>query len=222
MVYYHVWEAVLLSCDLWENLWARENGGALLPYLERFYKLKSPVIDIFKDSGAVRVCDAACGCGAYSVAFASNGFEVYSFDVSPTAAALARAGLEHYGLDGSRVKSADILSTGYPDAFFDGTVAGSVLDHMSAADAKKALSELRRITKPGGIIMASFDAADEDDMSAPHELLPDGSVLYTSGSRRGMILHPYSEAEALRLLEGLEIVYAETSANGEQIFIFKN
>ena len=207
---------------LWENLWSDTSGGELLPYLERFYRLKSRVIDIFKEHGAVRICDAACGCGAYSLAFASNGFEVYSFDVSPSAAKLAKEGLERFGLDGSRVKSADILSTGYPDSFFDGTVANSVLDHMSVADAKTALSELRRITKPDGIIMVSFDSAEGDDLSEPHDILPDGSILYTSGRRRGMIVHPYSEREARRLLGGLETVYTEVNPHGEQVFIFKN
>lgn len=211
-----------MNGNLWESLWAGTDSDALFSRLERFYKLSSRTINIFKDFSAVRVCDAACGYGAYSVAFASNGFEVYSFDVSPSAAMFTRMGLEHYGLDSTRVKSADILSTGYPDAFFDGVVANSVLDHMSVSDAKKSLSELCRITKPGGIIMVSFDEADEDDLSLPHELLPDGSILYTSGSRRGMILHPYDEAEARLLLEGFEIVYSETDPQGEQVFIFKN
>ena len=211
-----------MTGGLWENLWSDTSGGELLPYLERFYRLKSRVIDIFKEHDAVRICDAACGCGAYSLAFASNGFEVYSFDVSPSAARLTKEGLERFGLDGSRVKSADILSTGYPDSFFDGTVANSVLDHMSVVDAKTALSELRRITKPDGIIMVSFDSADGDDLSEPHDILSDGSILYTSGRRRGMIIHPYSEREARRLLEGLETVYAEVNPHGEQVFIFKN
>lgn len=211
-----------MNGNLWEDMWSREDGEALLPHLERFCKLKSRAIDIFKDFGAVRICDAACGFGAYSVALASNGFEVYSFDVSPTAARLTRMGLEHCGLDASRVKSADILATGYPDAFFDGAVANSVLDHMSVGDAKSALSELCRIPKPGGIIMVSFDRAEEDDLAMPHELMGDGSILYTSGGRRGMIFHPYDEAEAYRLLEGFEIVYTEPDPQDEQVFIFRN
>ncbi len=211
-----------MNDTLWEDLWSREDSGALFSHLERFYRLKSRAIDIFKDSGTVRICDAACGYGAYSVALASNGFEVYSFDVSPTAAMFTRMGLAHYGFDSSHVKSADILSTGYPDAFFDGAVANSVLDHMSVADAKAALSELCRITRPGGLIMVSFDRPEEDDMSPPHEILSDGSLLYTSGSRRGMILHPYTASEALRLLEGYEIVYADLDLQDEQVFLFKS
>lgn len=208
--------------QLWEDLWADTDSEALFSRLGRFYGLKSRVIDIFKDSGAVRVCDAACGYGAYSVALASNGFEVYSFDISPSAAMFTRAGLERYGLDSTRVRSADILSTGYPDAFLDGVVAGSVLDHMIVRDAERALSELCRITKPGGVILVSFDLADEDDLALPHELLPDGSTLYTSGRRRGMILHPYDEAGARRLLEGFEIIYTEPDPREERIFAFKN
>lgn len=211
-----------MNGDLWEKLWAETDADALFARLERYCGLKSPIIDVFKGFGASRVCDAACGLGAYSVAFASNGFEVYSFDVSPTAAQIARRALEHFGLDSSRVKAADILSTGYPDAFFDGVIAGSVLDHMRVADAKSALAELRRITRPGGLVMASFDRLDEDDLSLPHERLADGSILYTSGRRRGMILRPYSEVEARRLLGGLEIVYAGPNPQGEQVFIAKN
>lgn len=207
--------------NLWENLWSRSERETVFSYLERFYKLNSSFIDIFRDYGAVRVCDAACGYGAYSLAFASNGFEVYSFDVSPTAAEFTRAGLEHYGLDAKNVKTADILSTGYPDGFFDGTVANSVLDHMTVSDAKKALSELCRITKRGGLIMVSFDRADEDDLSEPHELLPDGSILYTSGRHGGMVFHPYGEDEALRLLGGRKIVRSETNRQGELVYIFE-
>ena len=68
--------------------------------------------------------------------------------------------------------------------------------------------------------MYSFDEADEEDMAQPHELLPDGSILYTSGRRRGMILHPYDEAQGL--LEGFEIVYTELGPQSERVFIFKN
>ena len=211
-----------MNGHLWETLWSREDGDALVSRLERFYGLQSRAIAVFKDFGAVRICDAACGYGAYSVAFASNGFEVYSFDISPTAAMFTRMGLLQYGLDGTRVKSADILSTGYPDAFFDGVVANSVLDHMRVADAKNALSELCRITKPNGIILVSFDRAEEDDMTPPHEVLPDRSILYTAGSRRGMVFRPYDESEVLRLLDGFEILYTESEPQSEQVFLFKN
>lgn len=210
-----------MNGNLWEGLWSCADRDTLFLHLEHFYRLKSHAIDIFKDFGAARICDAACGYGAYSVAFASNGFEVYSFDVSPTAAMFTRMGLEHYGFDSSHVKSADILSTGYPNAFFDGVVANSVLDHMRVADARISISELCRITKPDGIIMASFDRVEEADLSQPHESLCDGSILYTSGSRRGMILHPYSESEVHSLFNGFKIVYTELNHQDEQVFIFK-
>lgn len=211
-----------MNDNLWENLWSREDSDALLSRLERFYGLKSRAIDMLRESGAVRVCDAACGYGAHSLALASNGFEVYSFDVSPSAVMFTRMGLERYGFDASHVRTADILSTGYPNAFFDGVVANSVLDHMSAADARRSLAELCRITKPGGILMVSLDQAEDGDLTPPHEILSDGSILYTSGSRRGMILHPYGESEALRLLDGFEIVYADLNPQGERVFVLKN
>ncbi len=211
-----------MNGNLWEELWSQEDGNALLTYLERFYRLKSHAIDLLKEKGVVRVCDAACGYGGFSLALASNGFEVYSFDVAPSAAGFTRMGLEHYGFDGSRVKTADILATGYPDGFFDGVVANSVLDHMCVADAKRALTELCRITKPGGLIWVALDRPEEDDRSLPHEILDDGSIRYTAGNRRGMLLHPYDRSEALRLLEGFELVYVQPDPQEEQVFLFRN
>ena len=125
------------SKDFWENCWQSENPEAMYACLDSYYRWEDGIIDVFRAHRVEKVCDAACGYGAYSLAFASNGFQVTSFDISPSAAEITRRGLERYGIAA-------------------GVVAGSVLDHMTVADAQKALSELYRITKPGGLILVSF------------------------------------------------------------------
>ena len=166
---------ILQSKDFWENCWQSENPEAMYACLDSYYRWEDGIIDVFRAHRVEKVCDAACGYGAYSLAFASNGFQVTSFDISPSAAEITRRGLERYGI-AAGVKAASILSTGYGDEVFDGVVAGSVLDHMTVADAQKALSELYRITKPGGLILVSFDTAEESDLEMAHERLSDGSL----------------------------------------------
>lgn len=207
--------------NFWENCWKSEAPGELSAYLDRYYQWKDPVIDVFKEHRIETVCDAACGFGAYSLAFASNGFRVRSFDISTTAVALTRRGLERYGID-IDAKAASILSTGYEDAAFDGVIANSVLDHLTAADAEKALAELYRITRPGGLILASFDTPEEADREMDHEVLADGSLRYAPHtSRAGMIYRPCGEAEISRFLSGKDVIYAHTSQNGKQIRILE-
>lgn len=207
--------------DFWEDCWKQENLEKLYTYLGGYYQFRDRMIDVFKEHHVKTVCDAACGFGAYSLAFASNGFHVKSFDISPTAAEITRRGLEKYGI-AADVKAASILSTGYEDEAFDGVVASSVLDHMTIADAQKALAELYRITRPGGLILVSFDTPEESDREMAHEVLTDGSLRYADNTpRAGMIFHPYGREEIELLLSKKGVIYEHTNRKGEQIRILK-
>ncbi|MBR5948755.1 MAG: class I SAM-dependent methyltransferase [Clostridia bacterium] len=208
----------------WEKSWETTDKEALLRHVrehrERY--AESEEIVIFKKEGLRRVCDAGCGFGAYTLALAEQGFSVHSFDISERAVECARSILAECGYD-AEIKRSDILKSGYLDGEFDGAFAHSVLDHMSCADAKKALDELCRIVRKGGLILLSFDTADEDDLAEPHELLPDGSLLYTGASRKnGMVFHPYDRFEIRALVEGKETVFESVNQKGEQIIIIRN
>lgn len=207
--------------NFWENCWKQENSEKLYTYLDGYYLFKDSIIDVFRAHHVNTVCDAACGYGAYSLAFASNGFQVKSFDVSPSAVEITRRGMERYGI-AADVKTASILSTGYEDEAFDGVIASSVLDHMTIADAQKALSELFRITRPSGLILVSFDTPEESDQEMDHEVLEDGSLRYADGtSKAGMIFHLYGKEEIDLLLAGKDVIYEHTNRKGEQIRILK-
>ena len=205
----------------WERCWKEDDSTELYRYLDMYYKMKSKEIDIFKEHNIVKVCDAACGFGAYSLAFASNGFDVYSFDISDTAVEITKDGLKKYGIDTTNVKVASILNTGYEDEFFDGVIAHAVLDHLIIEDAKKALEELLRITKTDGLVWISFDIAEEDDFAEEHITLDDGTMQYTGGSRAGMLFNPYDWDKIDELLKSYNIVYKADKAKREKVVILK-
>lgn len=168
------------------------------------------------------MCDAACGFGAHTLALASNGFAVSAFDISPRAVALTAAGLQKYGYSGAAVKTAGITDTGYANASFDAVTAYAVLDHLTEADARHALTELFRIIKPKGFLLLSFDAAEKEDYLCPHELLPDGSMVYTdTPSRAGMVFRPYREETINALVEGYFVFRRWTSQKGDQIVLLQ-
>ena len=206
---------------VWEQCWKREDPRVFPQYLAPYYQLQSPEIEIFQAHHLHTVCDAGCGYGAYTLAFASNGFEVYCFDLSPTAIEIAREALTAFGVEPAGMKATSVLDTGYPDERFDGTIAGSVLDHMTLEDAKKALEELLRITRNDGLILLSFDSPEAEDPGT-YCPLPDGSIQFTEASpRNGMILRDYTPGEIDAFLKGQEILYRNTNPRGEQLVIFR-
>lgn len=206
----------------WETLWQSESVDELLGYLDGYNKFSNSIIDMFKQNGIKKVCDAACGFGGYTLALASNGFDVESFDVSRTAVEITKQGLEKYGMDSSKVKVANMLETGYEDAYFDGVLVNSVIDHLTAEDAGKALGELFRITRKGGLITISFDALEDEDLEAEHEILGDGSFRYTGDdSRKDMIFHPYGVDEIKAFLQGKTIVFQGVNGRNQQVVVLR-
>ena len=207
--------------DIWERIWKLENVDELIGYLAGYANLKNGIIDIFKEHNVKKVCDAACGFGAYSLAFGTNGFEVFGFDISPTAVKIAQSGLSRYGIDVTGFKTASILDTGYHDCEFDGIIAHAVIDHLTVDDAKRAINELLRITAPDGLICITFDNAEPEDFECEHEMIEKGTMLYIDSSRQGMVFHPYEWDEIERLFIGFEMIYKKQNTKDEKVVIIK-
>ncbi len=207
--------------EYWERCWKEENSEELSGYLQGWNGHADEEMDIFRQYGVRKVCDAACGFGAHTIAFASNGFEVSAFDISERAVELTRYGLKKFGYEGVDVKVAGITDTGYDDEAFDAATAYAVMDHLTLEDAKKALAELMRIVKPDGLLLISFDAAEEEDFQCEHEELSDGSMIYTDASREGMLYRPYDAEKIGALVEGCSVVKQWTNRKGAQIVLLQ-
>ena len=208
--------------EYWEKSWRQEDTEELSRYLEGWNGYSGTEMDIFKQYGVKKVCDAACGFGAHSLAFASNGFEVSAFDISPKAVELTIHGLQKYGYNNVEVKLAGITDTGYGDGSFDAASAYAVIDHLTEEDGKRAVEELMRILKPQGLLLLSFDQAEEEDYESAHEELSDGSMIYTEeSSREGMLYRPYDKAKIETLVAGYYIINEWTNRKGSRFVILQ-
>lgn len=101
-------------------------------------------------SAAVRILDLGCGAGRHALFLASEGFDVVACDISA-------AGVEHLekqahdkGLGiATRRCAAHDLGWCASDSF-DAVLSYGVLCYLSLDEAQQAVSEIRRILKPGG------------------------------------------------------------------------
>ncbi|MBV8157921.1 MAG: class I SAM-dependent methyltransferase, partial [Dyella sp.] len=101
------------------------------------------------------VLDAGCGSGRYILhALRRGATRVTGVDASP--AMLDRAREELAGVQGDAVielLQGDLGALPMPNAWADLTLSGLVVGHID--NLERALAELRRVTRPGGLLLCS-------------------------------------------------------------------
>lgn len=120
----------------WEAYWAMAHGPEL--------------------SAADRCLDAGGTASLFSYHLASNGPETHSVDLNQR---LAAAGKEtcramHWNLHNHTMDMTDLE---FDDAYFSHAYSICVFEHLEADSRQRALSEIARVLKPGGILSLTFD-----------------------------------------------------------------
>jgi SAM-dependent methyltransferase len=156
-----------------------------------------------------RVLDAGCGTGGTTARLAEFG-AVYGVDYSPEALErAARRGLS------SRLAQGSIERLPYQDGAFDLVTSFEVVYHAGVADDALAFAELRRVLRPGGLLLLRLPG--HDWLRGAHDKLVFTRHRYSRGEvgaklrRAGFALAYLSwantvlfpPAAAKRLLEGL-------------------
>jgi SAM-dependent methyltransferase len=203
--------------EYWDSVWAKPDINEYIGYVEGYATAKSGFLDLFVSQGVKTVCDAACGFGAYSVMLRKNGFMVKGFDISINSIELTREILQAFDCPPDEYKVCGITDIHYRDAVFDAAIAHAVIDHLPMPDAGIAIQELFRIIKPKGLLYLSFDGLSQEDIDNEHQVLDDGSFLYSDG----LLFHYYTDDDIRLLLHGKNIVYESTNERGDRELVLQ-
>jgi ubiquinone/menaquinone biosynthesis C-methylase UbiE len=105
-------------------------------------------------SPSARVLDAGCGSGSMSrlVALTYPRVEVIGVDVRQQYLDFARSRARAEDIRNLQFRSADVFALPFADATFDVVWTKYLLQWLK--DPKRALKELRRVTRPGGIVVS--------------------------------------------------------------------
>ena len=101
-------------------------------------------------------CDMGCGPGHVARYLQAHNVQVCGVDLS--AELVERARRLNPGIE---FQQADMMALDIPDEAWVGIVAFYSLIHIPRADMVQALRELRRVLRPGGVLLLSFHIGDE-------------------------------------------------------------
>jgi SAM-dependent methyltransferase len=151
----------------------------------------------FAPRGApLRILDAGCGCGGTAAELAREA-RVVGLDAHAAALGFARqAGV-------AELVRGDVQALPFAPARFDAVVSVDVLYHRAVSDDARALAELARVCRPGGVVVLWLPAYDW--LRSAHD-----SVVHTA--RR------YTRRRLLALARGAQLTPLRVSYVGALLF----
>ena len=185
-----------------KNFVLRQNASPVYDFLSFIHH--SPE-SAFPDGGK-KVLD--CGAGGMLpplVLFYQNGFECSGIDVSGDSVNKARSFCLENNLD-INFSEADMRRIPFSDDEFDFVYEHYSMCHLTKADTRKAVSEMMRVVKPGGLVFLGV-MSDETRPMEGREISP-GEWLQEEGGRK--TLHSvFSDDEADDLVSGWNVLKKE-------------
>jgi SAM-dependent methyltransferase len=143
----------------YDAVWGRGARTARRFQLKAAYReplLASQVaLGLMQVGPQARILDCGVGNGNLSIALDSilmDPVDLHAIDPSAEMLVQAKSVMQHAGLR-PHLLQADVMSLPYDDQSFDLVMAAHVLEHLP--DLQRALAEMIRVLKPGGIVFLS-------------------------------------------------------------------
>jgi len=187
--------------DRWQTAEGRDEWLNPDPHVVRFAKAR-------REAGAETALDLGCGVGRHSLALARLGFVTTAFDASMAGLDYTKRAAEEESL-ALIFERGNITDLPFPDGSFDFVVSLNVIYHGDATVVRQALSEIRRVLKPGGFYHDTMLSKRNARFGEGVEVAPD-TFVKPDGDGDKQHPHFYCDAAGLiGLFEGFEILTLE-------------
>jgi len=122
--------------------------------IERFFEFTE------KSDFEKKILDCGAGGSKPNIAvFSERGYEVHGVEISDTQIERAQKYAEENNLDYKIIK-ADIRELPYEDESFSFAYSYNTIEHLTKVGTKKAVKEMLRVLKKGGLLYINFQSTD--------------------------------------------------------------
>ena len=192
----------------WDERWrnAAEREEWLTPESD-----VAALVPLLRERGVKRTLDLGCGVGRHVRLFASEGFESHGLDGSDSGIAFSREAARRQGL-AVDLKVGEMTALPYPDGAFDYVLSFNVIYHGDRNVVAKAISEIRRVLKPGGLFQGTMLSKRNGHYGKGVEVAPDTFVDDSGVDDKD---HPHfycNAAELVTLFDGFELLSLDDRA----------
>jgi len=152
--------------------------------------------DLARQKGSIRALDLGCGIGRHALLFARLGFETFAVD-------MAEAGLSQLqqsaAAEGLRIETQKVPMTElpFPDHHFDYVLSFNVIYHGEENIVRSAISEIRRVLRPGGFYQGTMLSKRNGNFGVGTEIAPNTFVRDGEGDKD----HPHFYCNARELVD---------------------
>ncbi len=184
----------------WDKRWKTEEGRADWVKPEEDV---ARLIAFLGQAGPVKALDLGCGVGRHALAFARAGFETEAVDLSEAGLAELEKTARAEGLTIS-TGLAPMTELPFEDNSFDYVLSFNVIYHGDPAIVAKAVAEIARVLKPGGVYQGTMLSKRNGNFGVGTEVAPDTYVREGDDDKD----HPHfycNACELVALFEGFEL-----------------
>jgi SAM-dependent methyltransferase len=157
----------------WELIWRHGNGH---PRYGSYAAADPAVMNWATELPAGGfVLDLGCGVGRHVVYLGDRGFRMAGIDISPSGIRLTRqvCADRRIGFEG-RVSDMTVLP--WADGIFDAALSISTIHHHRREGIVRTLGQIRRVLKPGGMLLVDFPCTDTLDYRLLRERVAAGQM----------------------------------------------
>lgn len=174
------------------------------------YRWREPDVNVakfvkyLKEKGSHKILDLGCGVGRHIVYLSKEGFSVWGTDVSSKGLKYAREWLREEEIK-VRLKKSDMTKIPFPDEYFDGVISVNVLHHNVLPNVKKAVVEIERVTKKGGVVLLTLVSTRDYKYGSGNEI-EKNTFIVGKGFESGEVHHFFDKREVKNLLRRFKVM----------------
>lgn len=140
---------------VWSNEWRKQRYSARELFGQRLFVEGYPVLKKYLPDDPRMILDVGAATGRYSIRMAQDypDATIFATDILEESLDIIHGLVEETGVTNVRIRREDATKLTFPDDHFDVVYSGMLLQILPDVDA--AMREMRRVLKPGGVLIAS-------------------------------------------------------------------